>query len=118
MTLTSIINVMTDIVKMSVPVLLVFVLFYWNLSQIVFDSGSAEKRKNAITRMIWSIVALFFIFSLGGVISVIANSIFGPDYLSPGSGALRSGSDSSIPLTDPPPNPPRDEDAWISPPRN
>lgn len=77
MTLTSIINTMTEVVTLAVPTLLVLLVFYWNISQIIFSGDNPEKRKQAIPRLIWSIVALLVIFSLGGIINIISATLLG-----------------------------------------
>lgn len=76
-TLTSIINTMTEVVTMSVPWLLLFLLFYWNIYKIIFESDNAEKRKQAIPRLVWSIIALTIVFSLGGIINILSNTLLG-----------------------------------------
>lgn len=77
MTLTSIINTMTEVVTLGVPWLLVFLVFYWNIYKIIFEANNAEKRKQALPRLIWSIIALAIIFSLGGIINIISNTLLG-----------------------------------------
>lgn len=77
MTLTSIINTMTEVVTLGVPWLLVFLVFYWNVYKIIFEANNAEKRKQALPRLIWSIIALAIIFSLGGIINIISNTLLG-----------------------------------------
>lgn len=77
MTLTSIINTMTEVVTLAVPTLLVLLVFYWNISQIIFSADNPEKRKQAIPRLLWSIVALLVIFSLGGIINIISATLLG-----------------------------------------
>ena len=68
---------MTDVVTLAVPWVLVFLIFYWNAYKIIFDADNAEKRKQALPRLIWSIVALAIIFSLGGIVNIISNTLLG-----------------------------------------
>lgn len=68
---------MTDVVTLAVPWVLVFLIFYWNAYKIIFDADNAEKRKQALPRLIWSIVALAVIFSLGGIVNIISNTLLG-----------------------------------------
>jgi hypothetical protein len=77
MTLTDIINTITEVVALAVPAMLVLLIFYWNISNIIFHSGNAEKRKQALPRLIWSVIALVVLFSLGGIINVISASLLG-----------------------------------------
>ncbi len=76
-TLTSIINTMTDVVTMSVPWALLFLLFYWNIYKLITESDNAEKRKQAVPRLVWSIIAITIVFSLGGLINIISNTLLG-----------------------------------------
>lgn len=113
MTLTSIINTMTEVVTLAVPMLLVLLVFYWNISQIIFTANNPEKRKQALPRLLWSIVALVIIFSLGGLINIISNTLLGssgsvsntlpvgsagsPSVPLPGTGSTGVGSSGSAP---------------------
>lgn len=76
-TLTGIINIMTEVVSLAVPSLFILLIFYWNISNIIFYSDNAEKRKQALPRLVWSVIALVVFFSLGGLINIISNSLIG-----------------------------------------
>lgn len=75
--LTQIINTMTQVVLFAVPVAMVLLLFFWNMSQLIFQSGNAEKIKDARARIFWSIVGMFVLFSLAGLLVLLQNTFFG-----------------------------------------
>ncbi len=75
--LTDIINTMTNVVLLGAPVALVLLLFFWNMSQLVFQSSNPEKLKDARERIIWSIIGMFVLFSLAGILVVLQNTLFG-----------------------------------------
>jgi|CXWL01.1.fsa_nt_gi TRAP-type mannitol/chloroaromatic compound transport system permease small subunit len=74
--LTQIINTMTQVVLFAVPVALVLLMFFWNMSQLIFQSGNAEKMKEARARIFWSIVGMFVLFSLAGILVVLQRTFF------------------------------------------
>lgn len=100
MTLTSIINTMTEVVTLAVPMLLVLLVFYWNISQIIFTANNPEKRKQALPRLLWSIVALVIIFSLGGLINIISNTLLGSSGSVSNTLPVGSAGSPSFPLSD------------------
>lgn len=75
-TLTGIINTMTNVVKTGVPMLMILLIFYWNISNIIFHADNPEKRKQALPRLVWSVIAIVVFFSLGGLVTVISNTFF------------------------------------------
>ncbi|MES2135012.1 MAG: hypothetical protein V4449_02100 [Patescibacteria group bacterium] len=77
MTLTSIINTMTEVVLLAVPWGFLFLLFYWNIYKLITESDNAEKRKQAVPRLVWSIVALAVVFSIGGIVNILSNTLLG-----------------------------------------
>ncbi len=77
MTLTDIINNATSVVVFATPVALVLFLFFWNLAMLTFDSGNPEKLKQGRARIFWSIIAMFVVFSLAGIVAVLQVTFFG-----------------------------------------
>lgn len=75
--LTEIINTMTQVVLFAVPSALILLLFFWNMSQLIFQSNNPEKLKDAHSRIIWSLIGLFVVFSLAGILVVLQNTFFG-----------------------------------------
>lgn len=75
--LTEIIHTLTSIVTLSTLWGLVLLVFFWNLMQLILSSGNAEKRKQAIPRLVWSIIAITVLFSIGGILGVLQQTFFG-----------------------------------------
>lgn len=82
MTLTSIIKTATDVVLAATPWFLLLLLFIWMAGNIIWGSTNAEKRKQAGQRLLWAVIALFVIFSIGAIIAVLGQTIFGTNNLS------------------------------------
>ncbi|TAJ12909.1 hypothetical protein EPO56_03750 [Patescibacteria group bacterium] len=89
---------MTQVVSLAVPTILVLLLFYWNVSQIILTADNPEKRKQALPRLLWSIVALFVIFSLGGIINIISETLLGSNGASSSSPASQTAGTNSAPI--------------------
>lgn len=72
-TLTSFIERLTEIVYITVPILvsLALLFFVWGLAQWLLNMADTEKHKEGKQRMVWGIIALFFIASIGGLIMVL-----------------------------------------------
>ena len=64
MTLTQVINNATIVVVFATPTAIVLFAFLWNLAMLIFQSGDAEKVKQARARIFWAIVGMFVVFSL------------------------------------------------------
>lgn len=99
-TLTGFICQLTNLVLTIVPILVALALlfFFWGLAGWVLSSGDAEKGKEGRTRMLWGLIALFFIVSIGGVVAVLMQTFFGSGggaYGSPRGGGATSGGSSS-----------------------
>ena len=77
MTLKTLIESMAETVLFATPVALVLLLFFWNMSQLIFHASNPEKLKQAQARIFWSVIALFVLFSLGGILAVFQNTLFG-----------------------------------------
>ncbi len=77
--ITDIIVTVTGIVLQVIPVVtgLALLYFFWGLAQIILNAGDSEKSKEAKFRVLWGLIALFVIVSLGGLIAVINNTVFG-----------------------------------------
>ncbi len=77
MTLTSIIQTATKVVLAATPWLLLLLLFIWMAANIIWGSSNPEKRRQAGQRLLWAIIALFVIFSIGAIVAVLGQTIFG-----------------------------------------
>jgi len=78
-TLTEIILTLTQLVYATVPVLVALALlfFFWGMAQWILNMADTEKHKEGKQRMIWGLVALFVIGSVGGLILILQNTFFG-----------------------------------------
>lgn len=54
--------------------------FIWGLSKFILASGSEEKIADGKWIMKWGVISLFFMFSVWGVVQVVATGILGPGY--------------------------------------
>lgn len=54
--------------------------FIWGLSKFILASGSEEKIADGKWIMKWGVIGLFFMFSVWGVVQVVATGILGPGY--------------------------------------
>ena len=99
-TITGFICQLTNLVLTAIPILVALALlfFFWGLAGWVMSAGDAEKAKEGRARMIWGLIALFFIVSVGGVVGVLARTFFPGGYSTYGSGygATSGGSSSGV----------------------
>lgn len=78
-TLTGFIVKLTEIVEVIIPILvsLALLFFVWGLAQWLLNMADTEKHKEGKQRMVWGIIALFFIVSISGLIMVLQATFFG-----------------------------------------
>lgn len=82
-TLTDVINKMTHIVSIYTPLLIGLVVFFaWMVSDIIWSSGNAEKRKQASQRLTWGIIGIFVFVSIGAIAALLYSTFFGSNSLS------------------------------------
>lgn len=79
MTLTALIGTLTKLVLAVVPVLVALALlyFFWGVAQWILNMADTDKHKEGKQRMVWGLVALFVIASIGGLIVVLQETFFG-----------------------------------------
>jgi uncharacterized membrane protein len=72
MTLTSLIQFITNLIGSTIPMMLALALlaFFWNIFQTFGNIDNAEKRKDGRDALVWSAIALFVIVSLSGIIAI------------------------------------------------
>jgi hypothetical protein len=73
--LISLLNLAQDIISRLVPfaITLAVVVFFWFLIQFIWKSGEPEARKKSLAGMGWSIVALFVMVSIWGIVGFLAS---------------------------------------------
>ncbi len=72
-TLGGILNTVGQLIGAATPIVvaLALVYFFWGLGQFIFNSSDEAKRKEAISIMIYGIIALFVMVSIWGIINVL-----------------------------------------------
>ncbi len=75
-TLTSIVTGIKDIVDSLIPIMIgaALVVFFWGLVRYILKQG-AGKATNAKNLMIWSLIALFVMVSVWGIIRVAQSTL-------------------------------------------
>ncbi len=78
-TLTTLIQHITSLIALTIPIAvgLCIVAFMWGLFQVLTELENAEKRKEGSKKMIWGILALFIVLSLGGVVRILEGTLLG-----------------------------------------
>lgn len=56
---------------------LALLFFFWGLAKFILYSSNEEKRKESKGIMIWGILALFIIVTIGGIIALLDNTFLG-----------------------------------------
>lgn len=58
-----------------IVIALAFVYFFWGMGQFILHSGDQKVRDEGKQKMIWGIIALFLIVSIGGVIQFVGTLV-------------------------------------------
>ncbi|OHA89873.1 MAG: hypothetical protein A2832_01910 [Candidatus Zambryskibacteria bacterium RIFCSPHIGHO2_01_FULL_44_22b] len=74
--LTTLLNSIKNLVDTALPIVvgLGLLAFFWGLVKFVFAAGDEEARKGAKSMMIYSVVALFIMVSIWGLIGFIGGA--------------------------------------------
>ena len=96
-TFATAIQTLVGLINMLVSVLaaLALVVFFIGLVRYVKDSADSHGHTEGRERIIWSLVALFILFSIWGILALMSFTFFGGTDLNAGSSAV--GSPSSAP---------------------
>ncbi len=75
-TITQLVEALGGIVDLLIPIMigLALVIFFWGLIRFVFNQGS-DKAAAAKKYMLWSVIALFIMVSIMGIIGVIRTTL-------------------------------------------
>lgn len=78
--IANIVEAIGDLVDLATPIVvgLALLAFFWGLVKFIFSADDEDARKGAKSLMIWSVIALFVMISIVGIISFIGNA-FGVD---------------------------------------
>ena len=72
-TLQGILSTVGQLIGAATPIVvaLALVYFFWGLGQFILNSSDEAKRKDAISIMIYGIIALFIMVSIWGIVNVL-----------------------------------------------
>lgn len=78
-TFKSIVLNIVSLINLTVEVLgvLALVIFFWGLVRYIRESGDSHGHSEAKERIIWSLVALFVLISIWGIIGLMNVAFFG-----------------------------------------
>lgn len=84
-TLTTLITHITELVALVIPIAFAIALFafFWTLFRGFGKTDSVDKRAEARQALVWSLIALFVIITLSGIVALFGASI--PDLQPSGS---------------------------------
>ncbi|GMU74397.1 MAG: hypothetical protein AMXMBFR44_5940 [Candidatus Campbellbacteria bacterium] len=73
----NIVEAIGNLVRLATPIVvgLALLAFFWGLVKFIFSAGDEDARKDAKHLMIWSVVALFVMISIVGIIGFIGNAL-------------------------------------------
>lgn len=76
MTLTSLINQITALVGLVIPIALALALlaFFWGIFRAFGKTDSVDGRADARQTLLWSVIAMFVVLTLGGIIALFTGS--------------------------------------------
>jgi len=73
----NIVEAIGNLVRLATPIVvgLALLAFFWGLVKFIFSAGDEDARKDAKHLMIWSVIALFIMISIVGIINFIGNAL-------------------------------------------
>ena len=96
MTLASLIGIVTSIALLVIPIVasIVLIAFFWNFATLLFNVSDTEKIKQAKQRIVWAVITMFVLFTIGGIVALLGNYFFGSNQAAESSGprSFNSGS--------------------------
>jgi heme/copper-type cytochrome/quinol oxidase subunit 2 len=99
-TFASAVQTLIGLLNMIVGVLvaLAVVVFFIGLVRYIKDAADSKGHKEGRERIIWSMVALFILFSVWGILALMSVTFFGSDNPSAGAGVFVPSSSSNSPF--------------------
>ncbi|MEN9390374.1 MAG: hypothetical protein RLZZ283_474 [Candidatus Parcubacteria bacterium] len=78
-TLKTLIEFVTFLIGFTIPIAvgICLVIFFWGLAILILDSGNAEKMKEGRNKMLWGILSMFVVLSLGGIVAILQSTLEG-----------------------------------------
>ena len=85
-TFCSVVQSLVSLINLTIGVLatLAVVLFFWGLVRYIRESSDSHGHSEAKERIIWSLISLFILFSIWGILALMTVAFFGGG--TPGSG--------------------------------
>jgi len=82
MTIASIVSSFIDLIQKLIPVVatLAVVVFFIGIVQYLYATSQGKKDGPKANMLLWGLIALFVIFSLWGILSVIKQILIPPGY--------------------------------------
>jgi hypothetical protein len=76
---SAIVQSFIGLINMLVGVLatLALLVFFWGLVRYIKDAGDAKGHAEGAQRILWSLITLFILFSIWGILSVMSVALFG-----------------------------------------
>lgn len=81
-----IVNSLVSLINLTVWMLSAFaiVVFFWGLVRYIGSPGDAHGHAEARERIVWSLIALFVLFSIWGILALMGTAFFGSSTTSVG----------------------------------
>lgn len=75
-TFASLIGKAVYVINLAIPVLggAILLVFMWNSARYIFSAGNAEEKGKGKALIGWGIAGLFVVFSIWGIVNIIANT--------------------------------------------
>ncbi|PIT90870.1 hypothetical protein COU17_03420 [Candidatus Kaiserbacteria bacterium CG10_big_fil_rev_8_21_14_0_10_49_17] len=76
MTIATLVGSIVKLINIAIPILLGIAVLglFFGIAKYSFSFGSEESRKSAKDIMIWGVVALFFMVSIWGILTLLQNT--------------------------------------------
>jgi hypothetical protein len=76
-TFLTLINLFLDLINSIIPLLggVALVLFLWGALRFIYRSGNAEGHNKDKEILLWGLIALFIIFSIGGILALLKQTL-------------------------------------------
>jgi hypothetical protein len=78
LTFASLVNTFADLANSVILLLsgIALLVFLWGCTKFIFESSSSEGHGRGKDMIIWGLVALFVLFSLGGILRFMREAVF------------------------------------------
>ncbi|MDP3735578.1 MAG: hypothetical protein Q8R39_04080 [bacterium] len=79
-TFNELVKLFLDIIGKAIPVIggIALLLFLWGAAMVIFQGGSEDAVRDGKRRIFWGLIALFVMFSVWGLVSILTETFFNP----------------------------------------